>query len=107
MEKDFKIKPNILIIYIDQTDMGDEICRYKNLAKFDTSGNLESVGMEEFPLYKGVFNLHEKIIFSEIEMKKTNKFIKTQLYINYKVKKSFIKTKKRIHNFFDKSRYKK
>ena len=106
LEKDFKIKPNVLVIYIDQTDMGDEICRYKNLTKFDSSGNLISVSMEKFPLYKDVFNLHEKIVFSEIEMKKTSKFIKTQIYINYKIKKSYFRTKKRINNYFNKSQFK-
>ena len=30
LEKDFHIKPNIVIAYIDQTDIGDELCRYKN-----------------------------------------------------------------------------
>ena len=72
MEKILRLSPNILIIYIDQTDMGDEICRYKNLAKFDTSGNLESVGMEEFPLYKGVFNLHENNLFRNRNEKQIN-----------------------------------
>ena len=26
LEKDFNIKPNIIISYIDQTDIGDELC---------------------------------------------------------------------------------
>ena len=30
LKKDFGIKPKILIIYIDQTVIGDEFCRYKN-----------------------------------------------------------------------------
>ena len=30
LEHDFKIFPNIIIAYIDQTDIGDENCRYKN-----------------------------------------------------------------------------
>ena len=29
LEKDFNIKPNMVIAYIDQTDIGDELCRYK------------------------------------------------------------------------------
>jgi len=105
MEKDFKIKPNVVVIYVDQTDMGDELCRYKNLLSLDNSENLLKVGMEEFPLYQDVFNLHEKITFSEIELKEENKIIKTQLYINYKIKKSLIKTKKRFDKFLNKSRY--
>ena len=30
LEQDFKIFPDIVIAYIDQTDIGDENCRYKN-----------------------------------------------------------------------------
>ena len=29
LKEDFKIIPNILIIYVDQTDIGDEVCRYE------------------------------------------------------------------------------
>ena len=29
LEKDFEIFPNIVVAYIDQTDIGDENCRYK------------------------------------------------------------------------------
>ena len=94
LEKDFKIKPDILVIYIDQTDMGDEICRYKYLLNINDEDKLMSVKMEKFPLYKEVFNLHEKISFSEIELKNSNKIVQTQKYINYKAMKSFFKIKK-------------
>ena len=30
LEQDFKIFPDVIIAYIDQTDIGDENCRYKN-----------------------------------------------------------------------------
>ena len=33
LEKDFNIYPNIIIAYFDQSDMGDEICRYKDKKK--------------------------------------------------------------------------
>ncbi len=103
IENHFKIKPNVVVIYIDQTDMGDELCRYRNLINFDEKGELKSVEMEKFPFFSDTFNLHEKISLSEIELKKTNKIIKTQLNINYKVKKSFSKIKKRFLLFFNDS----
>ena len=107
IEKYFKIKPNVVVIYIDQTDMGDELCRYKNLLNLNDSDELESVSMEEFPLFRDTFNLHEKIYFSEIELQKIKKIFKTQLYINYKMKKSFSKIKKRISLLLNnKSQYK-
>ena len=40
LEKDFGIKPDILITYIDQTDIGDELCRYKDKRIYDENKNL-------------------------------------------------------------------
>ena len=34
LKKDFNIHPDIVIAYIDQTDIGDEICRYKKKRYF-------------------------------------------------------------------------
>lgn len=104
IEKDFKIYPNVIVAYIDQTDMGDELCRYKNLVKYDKKGFVERVGMEKYPYHRDVFNLHEKLVFSEIELKKINPILKTQLYINYLAKKATQRIKKKfILTFVDNS----
>jgi len=42
-EKDLKIYPSIIIAIISQTDIGDEIFRYKNLENNDFSINLSSL----------------------------------------------------------------
>ena len=103
LEQDFEIKPEILVIYVDQTDMGDELCRYKNLLNIDDQDKLINVKMETFPLYTEVFNLHEIISFSDIELKNSKKIVQTQKYINYKMMKSFFKVKKRIKSKFNKN----
>ena len=105
LEQDFKIRPDILVIYIDQTDMGDELCRYKNLINLNNKGRIASVKMETFPLYTEVFNLHEKISFSDIDINSSNKIVKTQKYINYKILKSFFKIKKKFQSKFNKNIY--
>lgn len=107
LEEDFKIFPTVMVIYIDQTDMGDELCRYKHLIQFDKKGKLINVAGEKYPLYQGVFNLHEKISLSIIELSNTSKFLKTNQIINYKAKKSFIKIKKKFLNFFNDEKLKK
>tara|TARA_B100000945_G_scaffold293929_1_gene270294 strand:- start:919 stop:2028 length:1110 start_codon:yes stop_codon:yes gene_type:complete len=108
LEQDFNIKPSVVVAYVDQTDMGDELCRYKDLIKYDKNGKLVSIGAEKYPYYRGVFNLHEKIILSEIDQKKTNRFFKTQLLINFKINKTFTRIKKKfILMFIDETRYKK
>ena len=105
LEKDFKIFPKTLVIYIDQTDMGDELCRYKKLIQLNEKGEITSVPGETFPFYRDVFNLHEVITLSSIEHGNANKFIKTQQLINYKIKKAFIRSKKilKISLGFDKN----
>ena len=103
LENEFLIFPETIIVYIDQTDMGDELCRYKHLIKYDNNGDLKAVPGEKFPLYQDVFNLHEKISLSLIEHNEKNKVFKTQLLINYKIKKSYIKTKKKLSSYFGNS----
>lgn len=100
LEKDFKIFPKTLVIYVDQTDMGDELCRYKKLIKFNSNGEVNKVPGETFPYYRDVFNLHEIISLSSIEHRNVNKFLKTQLLINYKAKKAVVRSKKRMKIFF-------
>ena len=46
LENDFNIKPSIVVAYIDQTDIGDEICRYKDLRVLDKKNNLIAVKNE-------------------------------------------------------------
>ena len=108
LENNFGIKPNVVVIYVDQTDIGDELCRYKDLLNIDSDGNLISVEMEKFPLYNSPFNFHERIYFSEIQAKNKNKVVITQLFINYKIKKSLIKIKKKFQiTFINKKMFRK
>ena len=88
LEENFKIKPDFLITYIDQTDIGDEICRYKNLKKFDTNGNLKAVTYEKYPLFVDPFNIDKIIKLSEINLNNSSKIYKVQKYMNYKIMKA-------------------
>ena len=47
LEKDFGIKPNIVVAYIDQTDLGDENCRYKDSRIF-IKNKLAGIKEEKF-----------------------------------------------------------
>ena len=48
LKKDFNIKPSILILYIDQTDIGDEYCRYRERKIYDNKKNLISIERFDF-----------------------------------------------------------
>ena len=84
LEKDFNIKPNIVISYVDQTDIGDELCRYKNNKKYDSEGKLISVVNTNYS--RAVFEYTKINNISEIVLSNNSKLIK-----NYKLTNFFIK----------------
>lgn len=103
LKNKFNIKPSIVVSYIDQTDIGDENCRYKELKIFDSSDKLISVPYEKYPYYSGLgidlFLNHSQINLEE------NLFLKTHLYINYKIKKTFFKITKSLEKKLDNKKF--
>lgn len=94
LEKEFNIKPKILIVYIDQTDIGDEFCRYRNLRVHDENKKLIKVFYEHYPIFKGPFNLHESMVLSDINFNSDSKIAKIHKYFKYKIMKSINRIKK-------------
>jgi len=96
LERDFNIKPDVVIAYIDQTDIGDELCRYKYNKIIDKNKNLQSVKKEEYTKatydYTRIFNI------SEINFKNTSKFKKNINLTNFFIKYGFLRFKKRIES---------
>ena len=90
LEEDFKIFPNIVIAYIDQTDIGDENCRYKN-NKIYKNETLESIQPEAQLMYRSIFNYSEIYGLSKIYLKDNSKISKTFQLINFKFKYSLKK----------------
>ena len=98
LEEEFKIFPNVIIGYIDQTDIGDENCRYKN-NKFYENEILVSVQPEAQLMYKDLFNYSQIYGLSEIYLKNNSKILKTYQLINFKFKYNL---KKSIIRFYRK-----
>ena len=90
LEEDFKIFPNIVITYIDQTDVGDENCRYKN-NKIYKNETLVSIQPEAQLMYRDIFNYSEIYGLSKIYLKDNSKISKTFQLINFKFKYSLKK----------------
>ena len=90
LEEDFKIFPNIVITYIDQTDIGDENCRYKN-NKIYKNETLVSIQPEAQLMYRDIFNYSEIYGLSKIYLKDNSKISKTFQLINFKFKYSLKK----------------
>lgn len=85
LEEDFKIFPNIVISYIDTTDLGDENCRYKNNMIYE-NGILKSVKPEAYLMYRSVFNYSRIYGLSRISLSNSSKISKTFQLINFKFK---------------------
>ena len=67
-----KMKPNYLVLYIDQTDIGDENCRYKYLKKYNSNNSLISVPYEEYPISGKILNMDKMIKLNEILLKNSD-----------------------------------
>jgi hypothetical protein len=102
LKNNYNIKPSYLIAYIDQTDLGDENCRYKYLKKFNKK-KLIAVPFEEYPYYSGM-GIDLFIKHSEISLNNQG-FSRTQAFINYKIKKTFYKIKKNYEKTINKKKF--
>ena len=96
LEHDFKILPNIIIAYIDQTDIGDENCRYKN-NKVYKDGVLKSIQPEAHLMYRDLFNYSQIYGISKIFLKDNSKILKTFQLINFKFKYGITKSSIRFY----------
>ena len=96
LEKDFEIFPNIIIGFINQDDIGDEICRYKK-NKIYIDGVLNSVEPETDFMGKGWFNHSKNYTLSRIYLSNNSKITKTFQLINFKYKYSLSRSSKRIY----------
>ena len=93
--KDFELKPNNLVIYIDQLDFGDEICRYKKNRYFNKDTNkLEGV--------KDIFYLPRTSVFYNIAESNSHRLIKDFKRFNFLIIEKFRLTKNKINKALNK-----
>ncbi len=81
LEKDFSIKPNIIVAYIDQTDIGDELCRYSGNRVFDNNQNIIAVKSESFT--RATYDYTRINNISRIILSNDSKFIQTIKLANF------------------------
>ena len=89
LEKDFNIKPNIVVAYIDQTDIGDELCRYKNNRIYDKNNTLVAIKNKNYSRatygYTKVNNVSEIVLLNNSQLKRTFKLT------NFFIKHGFVR----------------
>ena len=102
LEKDFDITPNIVIAYIDQTDIGDENCRYKNNRIFKNNEviavKVESHSGKPFD-YSKIYGESEIFLKEKYKIKKA--FDLLNFRIKYKYKKNKNKNIKKFNRIFE------
>jgi len=84
LENEFNLKPNVVVTYIDQTDIGDELCRYKNKRILNNKGKLIKVKKESFA--SSVYDYTKIYFLSKLEFSNKTKFYKSILLLNFNIK---------------------
>ena len=102
LEKDFYIKPDTIVAFFDQTDIGDENCRYKDNRVFKNS-KITSVKSDSYT--KLPFDYSRMYGESEIFLKNKNKIKTSFSLLNFKIKYNYIRLKNKnslkLKNFFN------
>jgi len=96
LEEDFKIFPNIVIAYIDQSDIGDENCRYKYNRVYK-NGILKEIKPETYLMWRETFNYSEMYGLSKINLKNISNISKTFHLVNFKIKYGITKSSLRFY----------
>ena len=91
LEEDFNVLPNIVIAYFDQSDLGDENCRYKNNKVYE-NGVLKKIQPESHLMWRDAFNYSEIYEKSRISLKYKSKILQTFHLINFKIKYGLTKS---------------
>ncbi len=89
LEKDFNIKPNIVVAYFDQTDLGDELCRYKDKRIYDKNNTLVAVKKEDYT--RAIFEITKIFYISEVTLLYDSTLIRTLKLTNFFIKYGFLR----------------
>ena len=93
LNNDYNIKPNIIISFIDQTDFGDEICRYKSkIKKINNKVTVDSFKASDKvgPVYNYEYLLNDYNTF----VSKNINLIKSYYYLTNRISFHLFKKKK-------------
>ena len=89
LEKDFNIKPNIVVAYIDQTDLGDELCRYKDKRVYNKNNTLIAIKKESYS--RATYDYTKTFYISEIILLYDSTFLRNLILTNFFIKYEFLR----------------
>ena len=93
LKKNFNLKPSIVVAYIDQTDIGDEICRYNPSKILNDNNELIGVKYEEYT--SKIYDYTKIYNYSNIKLN-SNFPVKFFKLANFKIKYFLLRTTKRF-----------
>ena len=86
LNRDWDINPDIIVSIFDQTDIGDELCRYKNYRVVSSSGDITVKKFEKNSIDE-VYNYYHFLNRHKIYYSNDLKFIKIIKLLNQQIKK--------------------
>ena len=89
LEKDFNIKPSIVVAYIDQTDLGDELCRYKDKRVYNKNNTLIAIKKESYS--RATYDYIKIFYISEIILLYDSTFLRNFILTNFFIKYEFLR----------------
>ena len=98
IKNEFKIDPDYVVIYIDQTDFGDELCRYKKNKYYNTEDN-ELIGVSN-----DLIKVPKLVRLSQISSSNNIKIIKDIKIFNFFVNLKYQLIKNKILSLSNKDR---
>ena len=106
LQEDFNILPDIVIAYIDQSDIGDENCRYKSMKDYE-NGILKTVQPESYS--NRIWDYTKIYELIRISLSYKSKYLRTFHLLNFELKHGFLrlitKAKTMIKNKFKKEKF--
>ena len=96
LRQNFNINPNIIVSIIDQTDIGDEICRYKNRVIINKQNKILRINPEN-KILKEAYNLSEFIDLHKVLYSKDLNLLKIFKYKFIKRKYENLKNTQKIN----------
>jgi len=94
LRSDFKIKPDKIVVFMDPADIGEEVCRYKDLIRYE---NDKIVSLKKEPNNGDVYWYDYDILASKIKFYEGPKIIYLPDLITYIIRDRIFKNEKKCN----------
>ena len=96
LKEDFDLRPDVVMSFIDQTDIGDELCRYKNKRVYDKNNNLISIKKEQYT--RATYDYGKIFYISEVLLNYNSTLVRNFKITNFFIKYELLRLSNKIKN---------